>query len=222
MASKPIRVASARYAARCTPTYLAIVRPEHRVSRRVVRVIAALWFRLQCLRHGIVRPMKRLILLRHGKSDWNAGASSDHGRPLSRRGTGAAMTMGRVLAQLGESPDLILTSSAVRARETALLAADAGGWECETVEVDDLYGASAGEALAVAATAPDDVERLMLVGHEPGWGYLVRALTGAEVSMKTATIAGIDMARARWAYAPRAAGTLTYLLQPRLFARWEF
>lgn len=165
--------------------------------------------------------MKRLIILRHGKSDWNAGAASDHARPLSRRGTGAAITMGKVLTRLGEKPDLIFTSSAVRARETALLAADAGGWDCETVEVDDLYGASIGEALDVAAAAPDEVDRLMLVGHEPAWSYLVRALTGAEVSMKTATVAGIDMAMHRWVRAPEAAGILAYLLQPRLFADWE-
>ena len=165
--------------------------------------------------------MKRLIILRHGKSDWSAGAPTDHARPLNRRGTGAAMTMGRVLTRLGESPDLILTSSAVRARETALLAADAGGWDCETIEVDDLYGASAGEALEVAATAPDEIERLMLVGHEPGWGYLVRALTGAEVMMKTATVAGIDMVMSRWAHATQAPGTLAYLLQPRMFTNWE-
>lgn len=165
--------------------------------------------------------MKRLIILRHGKSDWNAGASSDHARPLSRRGTGAAMTMGRVLTRLGEAPDLIFTSTATRAKETALLAADAGGWDCRMVDIDDLYGASAGEALAVAAAAPDEVQRLMLVGHEPGWGYLVRALTGAEVSMKTATVAGIDMALGRWEHAPQATGTLAYLLQPRLFTDWE-
>lgn len=165
--------------------------------------------------------MKRLIILRHGKSDWGAGAPSDHARPLNRRGTGAAMTMGKVLTRLGEAPDLIFTSSAVRARETALLAADAGGWECEMVEADDLYGASVNEALAVAATAPDTIERLMLVGHEPAWSYLVRAVTGAEVSMKTATVAGIDMEMSEWVYAPRAPGTLAYLLQPRLFTDWE-
>ena len=98
--------------------------------------------------------MKRLMILRHGKSDWNAGASSDHARPLNRRGTGAAMTMGRLLTRLGEVPDLIVTSSAVRARETALLAADAGDWGCETIEVDDLYGTSAGGALRGAPPAP--------------------------------------------------------------------
>ncbi|MGA9597997.1 MAG: histidine phosphatase family protein, partial [Acidimicrobiia bacterium] len=90
--------------------------------------------------------MKRLMILRHAKSDWNSGADSDHTRPLNRRGTEAAMTMGRVLSRIGEVPDIIYTSSATRARETALLAADAGGWDVETVELDELYGTSAGGA----------------------------------------------------------------------------
>ena len=102
-----------------------------------------------------------------------------------------------------------------------LLAADAGGWECETIEVDDLYGTSAGDALRVASGTTDDVERLMLVGHQPTWGYLVRALTGAAVEMKTATLAAVDMHMDSWRHAPEAAGSLAYLLQPRLFADWE-
>ena len=53
--------------------------------------------------------MKRLIILRHGKSDWSAGAPSDHARPLNQRGTGAAMTMGRVLTRLGEGSRMVVT-----------------------------------------------------------------------------------------------------------------
>ena len=165
--------------------------------------------------------MKRLMILRHAKSDWHAGASSDHARPLNRRGTGAAMTMGRVLARVGEVPELVLSSSALRARETAMLAADAGRWESEIREIDALYGTSAAEALRIASEASDEIERLMLVGHEPTWSYLVNAVTGASVSMKTATVAGIDMHTESWAGAPAAAGSLAYLLQPRLFADWE-
>ena len=165
--------------------------------------------------------MKRLMILRHAKSDWNAGASSDHARPLNRRGTGAAMTMGRVLTRVGEVPDLVLTSTAQRARETIMLASDAGGWDSEVREIDDLYGSSANVALQIAASAPPEVERLMLVGHQPTWGYLVRAVTGAAVNMKTATIAGIDMHMERWEHAPEAMGSLVYLLQPRMFTTWE-
>lgn len=160
------------------------------------------------------------MILRHGKSDWNAGAATDHQRPLNRRGTNAAMTMGRLLTEIGESPNLIYTSSAVRARETALLAADAGDWGCESVEVDALYGTSAAEALEIAARAPADVERLMLVGHNPTWDYLVEALTGASVQMKTATLAAVDLLITDWREAPRARGSLAYLLQPRLFTNW--
>lgn len=165
--------------------------------------------------------MKRLMILRHAKSDWNAGASSDHQRPLNRRGTAAAMTMGKVLADMGETPDLIYSSSAQRARETAMLANESGDWGCEIVEIDELYGTSAGGALQIAAAAPDTVERLMLVGHEPTWGYLVRSVTGAAVTMKTATVAGIDLRMETWKHAPDATGALAYLLQPRLFKHWD-
>lgn len=131
------------------------------------------------------------------------------------------MTMGRILARMGEVPDLVYSSSAQRAMETAMLASDAGGWGCEISEIDELYGTSAGAALQIAATAPDDVERLMLVGHEPTWGYLVRAVTGAEVDIKTATVAGIDLTMSSWQHAPEATGALAYLLQPRHFEDWQ-
>jgi phosphohistidine phosphatase len=165
--------------------------------------------------------MKRLLILRHAKSDWNTGASTDRARPLNRRGTDAAITMGRVLAKVGEIPDLIYTSPAVRARETALLAADAGDWGVPTVEVEELYETSPAAALAVAGEAPDDVELLMLVGHEPTWSFLVQTLTGATVHLKTATVAAVDLPIARWSDAPRTTGTLAYLLQARLFTDWE-
>lgn len=161
------------------------------------------------------------MILRHAKSDWNAGASSDHARPLNRRGTDAALTMGRVLTKIGEVPDLVYTSSATRARETIMLAADAGDWDTNVTEVDDLYGTSANAALQIAMGAPDDVERLMLVGHQPTWGYLIHAVTGASVEMKTATVAGIEMHMESWQHAPQAMGSLVYLLQPRMFTDWE-
>ncbi len=165
--------------------------------------------------------MKRLMILRHAKSDWNAGVSSDHARPLNRRGTAAAMQMGKVLKKMGEVPDLIYASSAQRAQETTMLAIEAGGWDSQVVTFDDLYGTSAEGALRIAAGAPDQTERLMLVGHEPTWSYLVHSVTGAAVAMKTATVAGIDLQMNAWEHAPDAGGSLVYLLQPRHFSDWE-
>jgi phosphohistidine phosphatase len=118
---------------------------------------------------------------------------------------------------------MAITSSAVRARTTLELAAAAGGWETIIRVSPDLYGASPRGALETAASAPDDVERLMLVGHQPTWGSLVHHLTGGSVEIKTATVVGIDLAVSTWADAAEARGSIAYLLQPRMFTdgSWE-
>ena len=73
--------------------------------------------------------MRSLILFRHGKSDWDAPFASDHERPLTNRGKEAARLMGRFLQQTGQIPDLAVSSSAQRARDTQQLAARAGHWK---------------------------------------------------------------------------------------------
>lgn len=161
--------------------------------------------------------MKRLLLLRHAKSDWDSGAATDHERPLNRRGREAARTMGLVIARIGEIPDVAVTSSAVRARRTVELAADAGEWATEIVVERHLYGTSPDGALAVIRRLGDDAERLMVVGHQPAWGALVHAVTGASVQMKTATIAVIDVVEGASPHRTAMSGELVALLQPRHF-----
>lgn len=162
----------------------------------------------------------RLIIMRHGKSDWDSGVANDHDRPLAGRGIKAARAMGELLARTGEVPELVLTSSAVRARRTAELANTTGGWEAEIRVHPELYGTSPDGALQVARTAPHGLERVMLVGHEPTWSMLVHQLTGGRVAVKTATIVGIDVPGIRWDGLPRSGGTLAYVLQPRMFGGW--
>jgi phosphohistidine phosphatase len=161
--------------------------------------------------------MKRLIVLRHAKSDWDADFGTDHDRPLSRRGIAAARTMGVTLANMDQIPDLVYSSSAVRARTTVELAAEAGDWDTTIELSDDLYGTSADGALAVGAGAGPEVDRLMLVGHQPTWGTLVYQLTGGRVQVKTATAVGIDLSVASWRDIMTAHGEIAYVLQPRLF-----
>ncbi len=163
--------------------------------------------------------MKRLLVMRHAKSDWHSGASSDHERPLNDRGMAAARTMGIVLDRIGEVPDLAITSSAVRARTTLEVAAKAGGWRTEITVDRSLYGTSPDGALGVVTRTPDEIERLMLVGHQPAWGGLVYQLTGAATQMKTGTVAIIDlMVGTTWQPHDVLSGELVALLQPRHFA----
>ncbi|MGH3650616.1 MAG: SixA phosphatase family protein, partial [Acidimicrobiia bacterium] len=112
--------------------------------------------------------------MRHAKSDWDAVYGADHHRPLNDRGIRSARIMGRLLAADDMAPDLVVASTAVRARSTAELAKQAGSWHGEIILEPRLYGTSTETAIQVAATAPP-VNRLMLVGHQPTWSLLVSA-----------------------------------------------
>jgi len=154
--------------------------------------------------------------MRHAKSDWTGGVV-DHDRPLSKRGVRASKTMGIVLRRMDQIPDLVYSSTALRARTTVELAAEAGDWDTRIETTEDLYGTSAEGALAVASEAPDDVERLMLVGHQPTWGALVYHLTGGAVQVKTATIIGMECYSYDWSDLADTNAEVVYVLQARLF-----
>ncbi len=162
--------------------------------------------------------MKRLLLLRHGKSDWDSGAASDQARPLARRGRRSARAVGRVLARSGEMPELVLTSPAVRARTTAELAATAGGWPCPIEVVPALYGASPGDVIGVIRDQDDAVGALMLVGHEPAWSATSALLTGgAAVQVKTGTTVALDFPGQAWDQVAPGRAEVAWVLQPRMF-----
>jgi phosphohistidine phosphatase len=152
--------------------------------------------------------------MRHGKSDWSADYGADHDRPLNQRGVRSAEVMGRVLTEEGETPDLIITSTAVRARSTAQIAARSGGWDCEIVLEPRLYGSGADMVVQVAAAA-SQVGRLMLVGHQPTWSIVVSVLTGDQVEMKTATVASIGFDIDDWSDLASTRGTIDAVYQPR-------
>ncbi len=165
--------------------------------------------------------MKTLLIMRHAKSDWNADYGADHERPLNDRGVRSARIMGRVLADHGLVPDLIVASTAVRARSTATLANEAGDWRSEMELEPSLYGSGTETAIQVAAAAPD-VARLMLVGHQPTWSMLVTVLTGERVEMKTATVAAIDFQVEGWRDAATTQGQIVAVFQPRDYLDTEF
>ncbi|MDH3730909.1 MAG: histidine phosphatase family protein [Acidimicrobiia bacterium] len=163
--------------------------------------------------------MKRLLLMRHAKSDWDASYDADRQRPLNRRGIASAKTMGQALSTAGEIPDRILSSPAVRARTTAELAARAGGWDVDIQIRDELYGASPGEVLKTINAAGGNSERLLVVGHEPTTSQTVTLLCGARVRVATATVIGLDLAPDDWKRLEPDSTTLAYLLGPRLFPK---
>ncbi|HLF42736.1 MAG TPA: histidine phosphatase family protein [Acidimicrobiia bacterium] len=167
--------------------------------------------------------MKTILLMRHAKSDWDASYVSDHDRPLAARGHRSAAVMGRVLAAWEEIPDLVITSSAARARATAEEAARAGSWDCPIIVDPDLYGTGPGTVLAVAERDATDQERMMLVGHEPTWSMLAEQITGGRVEMRTAGVAAIDLLADTWDGLDQARGWLRFVVNPRMFfgSEWD-
>ena len=159
--------------------------------------------------------MKRLILMRHAKSDWDAEYTADRDRPLNKRGTHAAAVMGRLLTEAGEIPDRILASPAVRADTTARLVAESGRWEAPVETHDVLYEAGAGDVVDLVSAEGGDAERLLVVGHEPTTSHTVAVLTGGRVRVPTATAVGLDLAY--WDFVETGAASVAYVLPPRLF-----
>lgn len=159
--------------------------------------------------------------MRHAKSDWDADYGSDHERPLNKRGVRSARVIGRLLASQGLTPDLVISSTAVRARSTAQLAAEAGNWASEIVLESLLYGAGTATVVGVAAAAPP-VETLMLVGHQPTWSMVVSVLTGERAEMKTADVAVVDFDFDDWGNIAPSAGKLETVYQPAAYMGSEF
>ncbi len=165
--------------------------------------------------------MKRLYLLRHAKSDWQGDSPTDHDRPLSARGRRAASTVGRFLAAVGQRPDAVVTSTAVRARATVEIAASAGGWSCPVTATERLYAGSPDRLLEVVRETDDAVGRVLLAGHEPVWSESAgRRIGGGRIKLVTAAVVRIDLESARWRDAAFGAGTLAWLVTPKLLTRF--
>lgn len=117
---------------------------------------------------------RRLILMRHSKAE--RYGTTDRKRPLSNRGHRDANDAGQQLAALGVVPDLGMVSTAVRTKQTWMSVASAFPQEVPVRFDETLYGADADDVLETIRLAPEDVHTLMLVGHNPAFGWLTASL----------------------------------------------
>lgn len=113
--------------------------------------------------------MKSLIVLRHGKAE-NPGGVADFDRSLAGRGTRDAVRVGEVLLERNLIPDLIVTSTANRAHSTAKLVAEGCNYSGELIPTDDLYLPTQSHILSTVRDIPEQHSRVVIVGHNPGFG----------------------------------------------------
>jgi len=145
--------------------------------------------------------MKTLALFRHAKSSWDDERLDDHDRPLAPRGHRDAPRMGKRLARHKLEPDLLLTSTALRARETASYLAAALGIGQVQIRVERrIYLASPDALLCVIAALDDSLGTVLLVGHNPGLTDLAnRLLPTLELdNLPTAAVVAVKCDLLRW------------------------
>jgi phosphohistidine phosphatase len=133
--------------------------------------------------------MLSLMLLRHAKSRWDDPGLEDFDRPLAARGREAAVRMGAYMARQGLAPDLILCSSAVRARQTLELVRPHLG-DSATQFADALYLATPAALLQRLRKLGADAKAVLLIGHNPGLHNLAMSLAGSGEKKSLEALAG--------------------------------
>ncbi|HML13671.1 MAG TPA: histidine phosphatase family protein [Xanthobacteraceae bacterium] len=169
--------------------------------------------------------MRRLMLLRHAKSDRTRPDAPDHARPLAPRGREAAPRLGVYMVHHGLMPDLVLCSTAARTRETWDLVEKAFANKPPVVYEERLYETGASALFDVVKETKSSVHALLLAGHNPGLHDLAQRLIAsgdtdarARLTEKfpTGALAVIDFAVDDWRKLHPRSGRLDRLVVPRM------
>jgi phosphohistidine phosphatase len=153
--------------------------------------------------------------LRHAKSSWDNPALADFDRPLNERGLKAAPLVGRFMRERKLRPDLILSSPAERARETAALVAKAAGLDAPLRYDERIYEATSSRLFEIISQLEETAGEVLLVGHNPGMEELIERLTGEMRRMPTAALARVQFDAEKWNKLRERSGRLEWLVKPK-------
>ncbi len=168
--------------------------------------------------------MRRLLLLRHAKTERGSPGERDRDRKLTERGRLDAPIIGAYLARHGLVPDLVVMSPATRTLETWELAAAALGKAPRLMKDERIYNAAT-DTLIELIRETVDVSTLLVVGHNPGLHDLARQLIGSgdveareslNEKLPTSGLVVIDLAFDDWSKLHDGAGRLERFVSPRL------
>ncbi len=158
--------------------------------------------------------MKTLFLMRHAKAADGTSGMTDHERPLAPRGERDAPLMGTEIRRQGTLPDTVLSSDALRTRQTAEAVVAASGTTASPQFLSSLYGAEVSDVLTVLEDLPDKCRSVLIVGHNPTVTHLLHKLTDSRETMQTATVACIGINIELWEEIENSRGTVQWLISP--------
>ena len=142
--------------------------------------------------------MKKLLILRHAKSSKDNPSLKDYDRPLNDRGFKQSPLVGQFLKKKKITPGLILSSKAVRDRQTAEIVAKESGYQGELILTDKLYEAKIPTYIQILQKTPEKFDFVMLVGHNPAHEEFVNRLVRKEKHLSTAALAQIHLPIKKW------------------------
>jgi phosphohistidine phosphatase len=165
--------------------------------------------------------MKTFVLVRHAKSSWKDFNLDDHERPLNKRGERDVPFMAKILSEKGIKPDLIISSSALRAIATAEGFAKELGYEIEKIiKLKELYLAEPKSWMEAIHEIPDSINLLMAFGHNPGVTNLINLLTKKNVEdVPACGICSITFKTDAWIEIGAGGGQLIFFEYPALYLK---
>jgi phosphohistidine phosphatase len=182
---------------------------------------------LDCGAREIDASAMRLMLLRHAKTEKAEGGMSDHARRLNARGKADAPVIGAYMARHALIPDLVLISTAERARQTWERVAGALATPPRVTYEERLYNAGAEAIIALVKGTAPTVRTLLVVGHNPGLHEAARRLIASgdvetrerlNEGLPTSGLAVIDFAGKDWRKLHPRGGRLERFVSPRSLA----
>ena len=142
--------------------------------------------------------MKRLYIIRHAKSSWKDMTLDDYDRPLNKRGESNAPMMGKRLRDKKIKPDLILSSSALRAKTTAEIIAKEVKYSKEIVFKEEIYEAFPSDLHKMLKKVDDKNSVVFLFGHNPELNMLAENYVDFEENIVTCGVVEIEFDCKRW------------------------
>lgn len=142
--------------------------------------------------------MKTLLLMRHAKSSWKDETLADHERPLKKRGRKDSKRIAKVIAKNNLTPDLILASSATRAKETVKILAEELDYKGRTRYYDELYMGEPQDFIKALKELDEDYEKVLIVAHNPGLEAYLQIIDGRIEAVPTAGLGYLVLVLDDW------------------------
>ena len=156
------------------------------------------------------------MLFRHGEASMQFINTKDHDRPLTDNGINEARSMGAYITLINKVPKLIISSTALRAKQTIKEAVNHAKWNSTLIFEKDIYGGQAPLLLRLLKKQDNKYNSVCLVGHEPNFSFFIMNSINKNIAnFPTASIGKVDFEVNSWAEIEFGFGILDFLKSPR-------